>query len=812
MPWRRSADKRVRLVAASLVLFSLPALPARAVPARPQDAAEQALPLQLEVFLNGRPTRLIAGFIRSADGRMSAKRSELADIGVKAPGDGGPDSVVALDAVGGLAYRYDEQNQSIRIDAPDELLIGREYRPPGEADEAPPARKGLGAVVNYNLFTSTMTQINAFRPTYQGASASLDARLFSPYGTLSQSAILGSTLTNPAHGLRLDTTLSYSDQETLLTYNAGDTISSGLGWTRPIRMAGLQMQRNFGLRPDLVTLPLPVLSGTAAVPSTLDVYVNNVKAYSQDVQAGPYRITDLPLTGGGTARVVLRDATGRQIEKDMQFFASRLLMRPGFTDYSAEVGLPRRGFGSSSWDYATNPVANASLRHGLFDWLTVEAHAEASQRRFANLGIGAVTRVFDRGILSAAIQGSRSPFGVGAQVYGSFETRFRDITVNVTTQRAFGHYDDLASITASVAPGAIGASVAASAGLGSFAFLTTIRPPRELDRISIGAPVPFDNSMIGLSMTRLVNADSTKSFIGSVNWSRNIVFDASVFLTAYTNIGARRDSGVFIGLTAPLGPKTVASVGATSRGGQLIGSLDASRVLDLEEGSYGWRIHDTEGSANNTLRSAAASYRSRWARLEAGASQQGRSATATLEASGAVATMGNGVFFSNRIDDAFAIVDAAAPDVGVYHENRLIGRTDSSGRLLVPYLRSYQRNRLSIDTTNLPVNADAAATQEVVVPAYRNGVRVDFGVKPTVAGAIVILTGPDGKFAPVGAQGSLEGSNDRFVVGYDGRAYVTGLGATNIARLSLGLSECRARFDYQPSQDRQVVIGPVACQ
>lgn len=809
---RPSTNSRARLFLAWALFAGLAPPPARAAPAPARDVAQLTLPLQLEVFLNGHPTSLIAGFILEPGGRISAKRSELGDVGIKAPGEGGPDMVVALDDAPGLTYRYDEQKQSIHIEAPEELLLGREYHARGAPDnDRPPLRKGFGAVVNYDLFTSTISPINTLRPSYQGASATLDTRLFSPYGTLTQSGIAGSTLARRTNLLRLNTTFSYSDADSLRTYNVGDTISSGLAWTRPIRMAGVQVQRNFGLRPDLITLPLPIISGSAAVPSTLDVYVNNVKTYSQEVAPGSYRINDLPLTGGGTAHVVMHDSTGRRIEKDLQFFASRLLMRPGFTDYSVEVGAPRRGFGVDSFDYSRTPVANASLRHGVYDWLTAEAHAEASPK-LANVGVGLVARLFDRAVLGGSIVGSRSSFGSGLQLYGSFETQYRGFVVNLTTQRTLGRYDDLASITSSLSPKNFGYSVANGGAWDSFAFLTSARPPRELDRISIGAPLPFDKSTLGFAFTRLVQANVGTSLIGSVSWSRNIFFDASVFLSAYTNIGSRRQSGIFAGLTVPLGPKIVASMGATSGAGGYVVSTDVSRALDLEDGSYGYRLHDSEGNYHNALRSAAGSYRSRWARFHAGVSQQGKSATGAFEAVGAVATLGNGVFFSNRIDDAFAVVDAAAPDVAVYQENRLVGRTDSSGRLLVPYLRSYQRNNISIDTSNLPVNADAEATQQTVVPAYRNGVRVDFGVRPQVAGAVVILHGPDGKPIKPGLGGVVEGSNEKFVVGYDGRAYVTGLAASNTARVSFGLSECRASFDYAPSQNSQVVIGPVVCR
>uniref|UniRef100_UPI0013D0C71D hypothetical protein n=1 Tax=Klebsiella pneumoniae TaxID=573 RepID=UPI0013D0C71D len=56
---------------------------------------------------------------------------------------------------------------------------------------------------------------------------------------------------------RVNTTYTYSDAERLITYRAGDFISGGLQWTRPVYLGGLQVQRNFHLRSDLVTIPIP---------------------------------------------------------------------------------------------------------------------------------------------------------------------------------------------------------------------------------------------------------------------------------------------------------------------------------------------------------------------------------------------------------------------------------------------------------------------------------------------------------------------------------------------------------------------------
>src|ERR1035437_8993641 len=137
------------------------------------------------------------------------------------------------------------------------------------------------------------------------------------------------------------------------------------------------MQRNFALRPDLVALPLPTVSGSAAVPSTVDVYVNNLKTLSQQVPAGPFQVTNVPvLSGGGTAPVVGRDAAGHQTQTSLPFYTTPKLLREGFMDFSVEAGLPRVQYGTASNSYLNDPVGSASLRGGLTDWLTVEAHSE----------------------------------------------------------------------------------------------------------------------------------------------------------------------------------------------------------------------------------------------------------------------------------------------------------------------------------------------------------------------------------------------------------------------------------------------------
>ena len=162
---------------------------------------------------------------------------------------------------------------------------------------------------------------------------------------------------------------------------------------------------------------------------------------------------------------------------------------------------------------------------------------------------------------------------------------------------------------------------------------------------------------------------------------------------------------------------------------------------------------------------------------QVGVSQDRNNSRGLLEVRGSVATMGGGVFLSNWIDDGFAVVTTGAPGLEVLHDNRPVGVTDGRGMLLIPTLRSYQKNKLTIDPSNLPVDAEIENAREVVAPADRSGVLVNFKVRSDTTSALITFVRSDGSFVPAGSVGRLEGGGE-FVVGYDGEAFVNDLGAT----------------------------------
>jgi len=790
--------------------------------------------LQLEIVVNGRPSRVIVPTKKLADGRITVARGELAEAGVKAPGSGAPSEIIDL-ASAGLNYRYDEEAQKLYFDLPDEQRMPKIYDSRGERSPVPPPTASWGALVNYTFYAGATSAFSHWSPTFTQANLAPDARFFSPYADFEQTLIVGRALTydlfrfRDTSTLRLDSTITHYDHDGRGAYRAGDVIAGGFDWTRPIRLGGLQLQQNFGRRADLVTGALPSISGSAAAPSSVDVFVNGNRAFTQQVGEGPFRLTNLPVSSGdGKAEVVIRDATGRETRSEISLFASELIVPPGQLDYTLEAGFARRFYALKSDDYDRNPIGAGSFRYGFSDRLTLQAHSEGGAK-LGNGGVGAVAALNGYGVLATAASASAYQGRRGGQGYASYQfPPWFGLMVRVSSQRSFGDYEDLASATAPnrngvfafpfVSPLASGAS--APPGVGS-AYGPYVLPPRAMDRVSVSAPVWALGGSIGASFAQILQRPQVSGLNNpldllnplapskppnnsravNISYSRELPYDGTLFVTAFADLAGSRNKGLFAGVSFPLwGNDIRGTLGAQSAGDPFQRSdrvgfnAQVQKSLGGEPGSYGWGVNAIQGE--NPQRSANLSYRSPFGLLQANGTQLGHTGAANAQFEGAVAAANGTVVAGPKVDDAFAVVNAGASGVEVLRDNGPVGRTNLFGGLLVPAMRSYERNKISIDATTLPPDAVPETTEQIVAPMRRSGVGVDFGVKTHVKSVLVILTDAAGKPIETGSRGKLVGGGS-FLVGYDGRAFVREVSEENEVVVDLGDHDCHASFTYE---------------
>jgi outer membrane usher protein len=141
-------------------------------------------------------------------------------------------------------------------------------------------------------------------------------------------------------------------------------------------------------------------------------------------------------------------------------------------------------------------------------------------------------------------------------------------------------------------------------------------------------------------------------------------------------------------------------------------------------------------------------------------------------AAGAAAWIGGMPFLTREVRDAFAVVKVNGFEgVNVFLENQPVGRTDSSGRILIPGLRPFEQNRVRIEMEDLPLTARIDDVEKIVTPYAGAGALADFPVSEG-KDALLRLLLPDGNPAVQGAYVILNEQGLRYPVGIDGAVYL----------------------------------------
>lgn len=764
-----------------------------------EAATDGATPLFLSVIVNGRETDLIAEFSLSPDGRLSSVSSELEEVGIRAPGRA--NRRVFLDQVAGLSYRYDEGSQTLELSAAPAALLPNEIggRPIPEFVEP---QAGYGAVLNYRITANSGDDLleDGFR--LKSLFMPLEGRIYSPIGVFTTTGHVSATSLdfNEARFRRHNTNFIYSNPRRMLSFTIGDTVSSSLPWTRPIRMGGIQVRRDFSLRSDVLTQPLLSYSGVAALPSAIDLYVEGVRAWGGQAEPGPFVVTDLPfVTSRGEAVFVVRDEAGNQSVERVSFFSTRNLLRKGQLDFSIEAGRARQDFGTSNFNYGKEAVATASFRYGMTNQLTLQGHFEGAKNLIAG-SFGLTTVPFGLAEVTVAAGASRYGDMTGTLGFMELRTEVGEAEIRLTSTRTSPEYRDLAYVT----------------GLEYFGTdvtnleLQRLQTSRVQDALSIS--FPFKEARFGLNLIRSERADVQFS-LASASYSQRFAWKDSSFLLNMVKDLSSGEYEAAMAFSIPVGERSTASSRfSRSRSGDHHATMAFARSLGQDNGSYGYSTEfaSTEGGAFAGRGNA--SYRSRYGVIEAGFRYDGDAGramgTASLE--GAVVAAGGGLFLGNRIPDAFAVVDVGVPNVPIKLHNRTAARTNAFGKALIPNLQSYRNNRIALDPNDLPLDAAVDATAMNVVPARHSGVSISFGGSAQ-SSALVVLRNEDGDFVAPGSSAILNGAGEAVPVGYDGEVWLEDLRSRNQLVVESSRGVCIATFDYRPSPGEMVIIDPVEC-
>ena len=182
------------------------------------------------------------------------------------------------------------------------------------------------------------------------------------------------------------------------------------------------------------------------------------------------------------------------------------------------------------------------------------------------------------------------------------------------------------------------------------------------------------------------------------------------------------------------------------------------------------------------------------------------------EVSGSLVAMNGGVYATNTINDAFALVSTNGyAGIPVSYENQRIGVTNDKGYLLVPTVTSYYHAKFQIDPLNLPADVNLPSVEN---RRHSRSQRLPGRIPvQRLSAADVELVDAQGKPLANGSQVAVIGSNQQSYVGWDGMTYIDPVQQHN--RLSVipadGGAPCQVSFSLANPQGLQRV-GPLVCQ
>lgn len=765
-----------------LAAFAILAITLAAVAQEPSNV------LLLEVVINGQSINKVGEFSQMR-GELYATPDELRILGLIVPKQLHT-SPVALTQLGDIRYHIDVPGQRLLIRAADEYLSPTVLQATTtRGDQSRPAQSASGAVFNYNVIGASV----ASRTLLTGQ---FDGRFFSPYGVLN-SEILSYLSAGDHQTIRLDSTFTHSDPGVVRRFRVGDFVTGGIDWTRSVRMAGLQISSDYSMRPDLVTFPVPGVSGQVAVPSTVDLLVNGVRQLSSAIPAGPFQVQQLPVvTGAGEIAVIVTDPLGQQTTRTLPFYASSKLLAPSISEYSFDVGAVRENYGFSSNDYAA-PAASLSFRRGILPGLTMESHAEAA-RGLVMAGGSSILNLAERVLLNFSVAGSDAAQR-GWQVGAGAERNTSTLSLSISALVASSRFRDIASLYGEPVPrlqtrAAAGITLARWGSIG-LAYTGIDRDASPVIRWP--NPSTYYQSVLPASngdrFSNVVPARHVRLFTAS--YSKQLLRNVYAYATGYYDLAQSKSAGALLGISLPLGARGSISASFSASHDEQFGTVQAARSV-IDPGDVGGQLLGTTGRSRRQF--AELDYKTPWSLLGAGIDHSFGQTTSKVSFQGALSFIDGTIFPSNAIYDSFAVVDTAeARGVRVLQENRVVGVTNASGKLLVPGLRSYDANLLSIEPRDVPVDATVGPTEQIVRPLNQSGVIVTFPIRNNRA-MLLRLVDSVGKLIPPGSVAVLKSTGIDMPVGFDGEVFAQNLGKTNqlTVREPSGRT-CQAEFDFQ---------------
>ena len=681
-----------------------------------------------------------------------------------------------LNTSSGLTYTFDSEKFALDIRVPIDLFELNVFKQK-ESYKLKPDKSPTGGFVNYQVY-ATQTKSN------DNISGVLDLTGFNKLGSLSTGLVVNQE-SNTTKLIRTTTSYQRDLPDKMQSFVVGDTVNSDGNWSRSANYFGVKWSRNFSTQPGYIYTPNPIISGSAALPSVVDVYVNNQKTFSQKVNPGPFDITHLPVPGNGAGQVdlIVKDLLGNEQVVTKNFYQSPILLAKGENDFSLESGFLRKNYGIKNNDYQ-NGFISGTYVHGVTDGVTARGRLELQTDRQAAGGDIAFTlgnfALFQASVASSNDNNSK---GTGQQYGANIENIGQFLKTSLSVKKFDKEFSQFASSSGET-------------------------KPKTRTNVFVSFPIPIISNNISIGYVNQINWDSDPFKNAYISSGYALPYGANLALSYNKRLDALNNWGAAIVFTMPLGDYYTRLDRTIDPNGTKTDTYAMSTNIPAGPG-MGWNITNENlrdnVKANMTLNSNTAQYS---AQLNV---QDGVTTGKRLGANGTVGLLGGEFFASRHVNgSSFAVVKTEGlKDIKIYNQNNMVAVTDNRGTAAFP-IRAYEKTKIEIKDNEIPLEASSEILEMNPVAHARSGLLVKFPIK-IIKNALVRIYLPNNVPIPAGATVNIASSKENYVAGRNGEVYLTNLSQKNQIIVTWLENKCELNLEIDMEQLQEQIIGPVKC-
>ncbi|HEJ9661893.1 TPA: fimbria/pilus outer membrane usher protein [Proteus mirabilis] len=496
-----------------------------------------------------------------------------------------------------------------------------------------------------------------------------------------------------------------------------------------ISLRGIRLASDDRMLPSSLRGYAPIVRGIANSNAKVTIRQGGNIIYETTVPAGPFAISDLYPSGyGGDLFVTITESSGQTRNFSVPFASVAQLIRPGYSRWQAVAGRYR--YGNKTY---RDTVFQGTFQYGLTNDISLNLGATAAPHYIAGLGGFAFNTPI--GAVASDMTWSKTTFTnadttlQGYSLHTSYSTNIPVTNTNVTLAAYRYSSKDFYNLRDAI--WANSSDFIDNTSIKSIAFFR----PKNQFQLSI-------NQEIGNSWGSIYLTGSTYSYwghngyrneyqMGYNNFWHSLNYQIG-FSQSRDNKNQQRDDRVYLNISLPLGSETQSPLLSSSVSLQKAGNSHLQTTISGVKGeanqfSYGLSVGtEKEGLASYSL---SGGYLAPFVNLAASAgNDRNHNRQISLSASGAIVAHPYGVTFSNDLSDTFAIIHAKGAQ-GAIIENAPGIRLDYWGNGIVPYLTPYEKNYISIDPSNLPMDVELSATKQEIIPRANSSTLVTFNTQ-----------------------------------------------------------------------------------